>query len=90
MEMFPLINEQTETSKTHKDIFTMDIKHGFMEMTYYEEEAMECTDDKCNRLISPDDVFFIDIQNGGKIYCKLCGTCERYHRKKEVERNSAV
>jgi RNase P subunit RPR2 len=68
----------------------MSIKHGFMEIVYYEEEAIECTDNKCERLIVADDMCFVDVQEGGKIYCKSCGTCERYHRKKETERNAVT
>jgi len=64
----------------------MEIKHGLMEITYAEEEPKECTDDICNRFIEAEDICFIDIQEGGKLYCKLCGTCERYHRKKAAER----
>ena len=64
----------------------MEIKHGFMEITFTEEEAQECGDSICNRLILPEDTCFVDVQEGGKLYCKLCGTCERYHRKKAAER----
>lgn len=68
----------------------MEIKHGFMEIAYAEEEPTECADDPCTRLIISDAVCFIDIQGGGKLYCEICGPCERYHRKKATEREITI
>lgn len=69
---------------------TIEIRNGFMEITYSQEEPIECAGEKCQRFIGLDDICFVDIQEGGKIHCKLCGTCERYHRKKAAERNSTT
>ena len=66
---------------------SLEIRNGFMEIVYSDEELVECTDEKCQRFISLDEICFVDVQEGGKIYCKLCGTCERYHRKKAAERD---
>ena len=64
----------------------MEIRHGFMEMTYNEEGVTECADPTCYRVVASGESCFVDVQEGGKLYCKLCGVCERYHRKKAAER----
>ncbi len=67
----------------------MEIQYGFMEITYSGEDGVECADTLCTRFILPEHKCFIDVQEDGKIYCSLCGLCERYHRKKAIQREEA-
>lgn len=64
----------------------MKIIFGLLETIYTNENPEECADEKCFRLVNEDDVCFIDTQTND-IFCKSCGQCERYHRKKKNERN---
>jgi len=64
----------------------MTIKYNLFEMVYTDKNPKDCMDEKCVRLIQEEDKCFLDISTGG-IYCYGCGVCERYHRKKEEERN---
>lgn len=68
----------------------MEIKHGFMEIVFTGEDPLECADELCTREIQPDAMCFVDVQEGGKLYCKSCGICERYHRKKATERKETI
>lgn len=68
----------------------MKFAYGFLETTYDGEDVIECSADLCDRLINPEEICLVDVQEGGKIYCKLCGPCERYHRKKAAERENSV
>jgi hypothetical protein len=63
----------------------VEISYGFLAITHIGEPA-ECDDPLCSRFISPGEVVYIDTQEGAKLYCKFCGPCERYHRKKDQER----
>ncbi len=64
----------------------MKIKFGLLETIFTSENPEDCADEHCLRLVNEDDVCFIDTQTND-IFCKSCGQCERYHRKKEEERN---
>jgi hypothetical protein len=65
----------------------MKISHGFMELIHTDNEIIECADPLCSRFIHPEEKCFVDVSSDeGRIYCKLCGPCERYHRKKAKER----
>lgn len=63
----------------------MEITYGFLTVPYT-GDPVECADTLCTRLIFPEEIVYIDTQDGAKMYCKLCGPCERYHRKKAEER----
>lgn len=67
----------------------MKIKFGLLETVYTDENPIECSEEKCLRLVSEDEVCFIDTQTSN-VLCKSCGECERYHRKKESERQSTA
>lgn len=64
----------------------MEIKYNLFEMVHTDENPKDCSDEKCNRLIQENDNCFLDTSTGD-FYCHSCGVCERYHRKKEEERN---
>ena len=68
----------------------MEIIHGFMEITYTSNEAIECAGALCGRLIAPDDICFVDTTEKSKLLCKYCGPCARYHRKKAQEREAKI
>ena len=64
----------------------MKLDHGFLEITYDGEDSPECADELCSSLIQPQEMCFIDTQSRGLVYCKYCGPCVRYHRKKAEQR----
>ena len=45
-----------------------------------------CAESKCQLVIAAGDVAFVD-RDSRMIWCHNCGKCERYHRKKEAQRN---
>jgi len=67
----------------------MEIIHGFLEISYSEENNIECVEHLCGRPIASGEKCFIDVQENGKVYCSFCGPCERYHRKKATQREEA-
>ena len=64
----------------------MKIEYGLLKIIYTEEDPIECADSICGRFIATEQSCYVDTQNGGNLYCEICGTCERYHRKKAAER----
>ncbi len=64
----------------------MKIEHGLLKIRYTEEESIECAGSICGRFIETEQICFVDTQDGGNLYCEICGTCERYHRKKAAQR----
>jgi hypothetical protein len=68
----------------------MEIKNGFMEITHTGEEPQQCAAHLCSKLIQTAETCLVDVQEGGEVYCMICGACERYHRKKAAERGEAI
>lgn len=64
------------------------IASGYMEGTYGGEDT-ECSIDGCNEPIKRGDTYFVDLWLTDSVslpICRVCGPCERYGRKKAMER----
>lgn len=68
----------------------MEIKNGFMEITHTGENEIRCSAHLCSKAVQTGEPCLVDVQEGGEVYCMICGACERYHRKKAAERGETI
>lgn len=70
----------------------MKLEYGLLKTEYQAKENSKgelipslCGDEKCDRLVSPNEACFFDTTKN-LVYCDSCGKCVRYSRKKAVQR----
>ena len=63
----------------------MKVEFGLLKTVFTDEEKINCHASDCARLIKTDFECFVDTSDS-KIYCKSCGNCLKYQRKKEEQR----
>ena len=68
----------------------MEIRNGFMEITHAGNNPLACAAHDCTKVMQPEETCLVDVQEGGEVYCMICGACERYHRKKAAERGEPI
>lgn len=66
----------------------MNIQHGLLFTKSTDDEPRPCALTDCNRVILPDAPIVIDVESN-EILCIECGKCERYARKKRLQRENA-
>jgi len=61
----------------------MQVRYGLLETQYTGEASTQCADSKCETRISPGHRAFLDVSGEEtRAFCKFCGPCIRYARKK--------
>jgi hypothetical protein len=63
------------------------VQYGLIETFCPAPDNADCTDFKCTRAIKFMDKCFIDAKTG-ELWCKDCGTVQKYERKMAERRKS--
>ena len=65
------------------------IQFGMLEGTW-SGGSEPCSDVKCGRMVPDGAECFFDTGHNDDLYCKDCGQCLRFARKKEFQRNQQI
>ena len=67
-----------------RNVLPEDVKHFFATLRYM-GEPVQCAYEICTNTVHEGDVCMLE-RDTGYFYCKECGQCRRYERKKAAER----